>query len=55
MPDLLNGRHPVYSRTEHDGHTLWRIRTAGFADVAQARVFCDRVHQKGGACSVADF
>ena len=55
MPDLLNGRHPAFSRTEHDGHTLWRIRTSGFADVAQARIFCDRVRQKGGGCSVADF
>jgi cell division septation protein DedD len=55
MPDLLSGRHPVYTRTEHDGHTLWRIRTSGFPDVAQARTFCDRVRQKGGACSVADF
>jgi hypothetical protein len=55
MPELLNGRHPVYSRTEHDGHTLWRIRTSGFADAAQARAFCDHMRQKGGSCSVADF
>jgi SPOR domain len=55
MPELLNGRRPVYSRTDHDGHTFWRIRTSGFADVAQARAFCDHVRQKGGTCSVADF
>jgi hypothetical protein len=55
MPDLLNGRQPSYSRTERDGHTFWRVRTAGFADVAQARSFCDRVRTKGAECSVADF
>jgi SPOR domain len=55
MPDLLNQRRPVLSRTEHDGHVFWRLRTAGFADVAQARGFCDRVRAKGGGCSVADF
>ena len=53
MPDLLNGRQPNFSRIERDGHTYWRVRTAGFADVAQARGFCDRVRAKGGGCSVA--
>jgi hypothetical protein len=55
MPDLLNGRQPVFSRTDRDGHTFWRVRTSGFADVAQARAFCDHVRAKGGGCSVADF
>ena len=55
LPDLLNGRQPDYSRTERDGHTFWRIRTSGFADMAQARSFCDHVRAKGGGCSVADF
>ncbi len=55
MPDLLNGRQPVFSRTERDGHTYWRVRTAGFADLAQARSFCDQVRTKGGGCSVAAF
>jgi hypothetical protein len=55
MPDLMGGRRPSFSRFEHDGHTFWRLRTAGFADATQARTFCERVHAKGGACSVADF
>jgi hypothetical protein len=55
MPDLLNDRQPTYSRTQRDGHTFWRVRTSGFADVAQARKFCDRVRAKGAGCSVADF
>jgi SPOR domain len=55
MPELMNGRQPIYSRTEREGHTFWRVRTAGFADVAQARTFCEHVRGKGGGCSVADF
>jgi hypothetical protein len=55
MPDILGGREPSYSKTEHDGKVFWRVRTSGFADVAQARIFCDRVRAKGGSCSVADF
>jgi hypothetical protein len=55
MPELLGGHQPSYSRVEHDGHTFWRLRTAGFADMTQARAFCEHVRAKGGACSVADF
>jgi hypothetical protein len=55
MPDLMNGRQPSYSRTEREGRTFWRLRTAGFADIADARNFCDRVRAKGSGCSVAEF
>jgi hypothetical protein len=55
MPDLMSGRQPNYSRIEREGRTFWRVRTAGFADMAEARSFCDRVRAKGAGCSVADF
>jgi hypothetical protein len=55
MPDLLTDRQPNYSRIERDGRSYWRVRTAGFTDVAQARSFCEHVRAKGAGCSVADF
>lgn len=55
FPELLSAHHPAFSKTEHDGRTLWRVRTGGFADVPQATSFCEKVRAKGAACSVADF
>lgn len=55
MPDLFNGRRPAFSKTEHDGHALWRLRIGGFTDTAQATIFCERVRAKGAGCSVASF
>jgi hypothetical protein len=55
LPDLLGQRRPAFSKTEHDGHTLWRVRAGGFADPAQASTFCEKVRAKGVGCSVADF
>jgi SPOR domain len=55
LPDLLSQHRPAFSKTEHDGHTLWRVRTGGFADTTQATAFCERVRAKGASCSVADF
>ena len=48
MPDLLGDRRPAISKVERDGRTVWRLRTGGFADIAQATAFCERVRAKGG-------
>jgi len=55
MPDLLGQHHPAFSKVDHDGRTLWRIRTGGFADITQAKDFCGRVRAKGESCTVAEF
>jgi hypothetical protein len=53
--ELLAGHAPSISRVEHAGKTFWRLRTGGFADAAQATMFCERVKAKGGGCAVASF
>ena len=54
MPELLNSRQPVYTKTERDGRVFWRVRTAGFSDLNDAKGFCERVRAKGAACTVAE-
>lgn len=54
-PNLLDHRRPLVSRTVHDGHVFWRLRTGGFDNVRAASTFCAQLHAKGAACSVADF
>lgn len=55
IPEVLSGHQPSFSKTERAGKTYWRLRTSGFADVAQAKAACDKVRAKGSACSVAEF
>lgn len=55
IPDLLGGHQPSFSRTERDGKVYWRVRTGGFADMAQATSFCQRARAKGAACAIASF
>jgi cell division septation protein DedD len=55
MPDLLGQHRPAFSKVDHDGRTLWRVRTGGFADITQAKDFCGRVRAKGESCTVAEF
>jgi hypothetical protein len=55
MPELFGPRQPAFSKTERNGRTLWRLRTGGFSDTAQATAFCERVRAKGAGCSIADF
>ena len=55
MPDLLAARHPAVQRAERDGKALFRLRTGGFTDIADATAFCAQVKSKGGGCAIASF
>lgn len=55
MPDLLGDRQPVVQKADRDGQAVWRVRTSGFADIADAAGFCARVRSKGSSCSIASF
>jgi hypothetical protein len=48
----LDGHAPVITPTHHDGKTLWRLRVAGFADIAAARGLCSDLKAAGGQCVV---
>jgi hypothetical protein len=55
MPSLFDGRHPIFAEAHVNGHTYWRVRTAGFTTIADAKRFCGDVHAQGRACTVASF
>ncbi len=55
MPELLGERSPLVQRAEAGGHSVWRVRTGGFADVAAATQFCLKVRARGAGCSLANF
>lgn len=55
MPELLGERRVVVQKAERDGKAVWRVRTGGFSDIADATEFCTRVRAKGGNCSIASF
>jgi hypothetical protein len=54
FPELASHK-PQMIKAERGGHAIWRLRTAGFSDTAQATAFCEHVRAKGGGCSVASF
>lgn len=54
-PNLFRSRHPLVEKVEVDGHTFWRLRTGGFADIAAATHFCATVRAKGSGCTIASF
>ncbi len=54
-PELLAARQPAVQRAERDGKAVWRLRTGGFADTAQATAFCNQARAKGLGCSIASF
>jgi hypothetical protein len=55
MPDLFQGRSPIFMHADVNGRSFWRVRTAGFASVSAAATFCDAVRGQGGRCTVAAF
>jgi hypothetical protein len=55
MPALFDGRRPIFAEAHVNGHTFWRVRTAGFDSAADAARFCNDVHARGAACTVALF
>lgn len=55
IPDALGDRRMVLQRADRDGKAVWRVRTGGFTDVADATAFCARVRAKGASCTIAAF
>lgn len=55
FPALFGQRQPLITKVKVDGHTFWRLRTGGFANVAAATEFCANVKAKGKSCTIASF
>lgn len=47
---LLDGKHRVIEPAERGGETFYRLRVEGFADIADARRFCDVLAAEGAEC-----
>lgn len=54
-PTLLSGRTPEVDQADRDGRTIYRLRTGGFASVAEATAFCKQARAQRVACTLADF
>jgi hypothetical protein len=51
MPALLSNHQPIFTKVDKPGgETIWLVRTGGFADLAQAAMFCQQVRTAGGDC-----
>lgn len=55
LPGLFGQRQPLITKVDVDGHTFWRVRTGGFANIAAATEFCASVKAKGKSCTIASF
>ena len=52
LPTVLRGHSMRITAVVLNGRTLYRLRTGGFADRADARRFCTEVRDQGGHCGV---
>ena len=55
IPGLFDGHRPEVERAQVAGHTVYRLRTGGFADLAAATMFCGKLRARGGDCTIAAF
>lgn len=55
FPALFGSRQPLVEKVQVDGHTFWRLRTGGFANIAEATHFCAAVRAAGSGCTIAAF
>ncbi len=53
IPGLFDGHRPEVTRAQIAGHTVYRLRTGGFATPEAAGAFCGKVRAKGGDCLVS--
>jgi hypothetical protein len=50
-PELFQGRAPIVTKLEREGQPpLFRLRTAGLADLDTAGQFCEQLRARGAAC-----
>ncbi len=54
-PSLFGNRAPVIVHISRNGRQFYRLRTGGFASVADVTAFCGRARALGIACTPADF
>ena len=54
-PLLFSGHTPEVEQADHDGRPIYRLRTGGFASVAEAHAFCEQARSQRVACTLADF
>ena len=54
-PGLFASRHPAILRASRGGREFFRLRTGGFANLAEATAFCGQAKAAGVACTLADF
>jgi Flp pilus assembly protein TadD len=52
MPDLLDGREPSVVEVTVSGEPVWRVRTGGFSNEAEAATFCQHVRSTGTSCTL---